>query len=156
MSLSCLVIFRGCPWLVPFHSFQFPLHVPVIFSVCPLHCPCMSLSFIASHFPTSPFVSFGFLVLCLPCSPPSLPLFSLLSPSCPFQFPFMSLSVPLRFPFISHCFPVMSTFCPLHVLAFPFISSPHFPALPCIFPSLPSIFLNKKPGFPTFLQKGCQ
>ena len=157
MSFSCLVIFRGCPRHVPFHSFQFPHHDPVIFSVCPLHFPCMSLSFIASHFPTSPFVSSGFLVLCLLCSPPSLPLFSFLSPSCPFQFPFRSLSVPLRFPFISPCFPVMSTSRPPHVLAFPLISSPHFPALPCIFPSLPGIFFKKKKKthgcFPRFGKK---
>ena len=84
---------RSCP----FHSFQLPLHVPDIFSVCPLHFPCMSRSCVASHFPTSPVVPIGFLVLCFPFIPPALPLFSFLSLSCPFQFPFVSLSFPVAF-----------------------------------------------------------
>ena len=139
--------FPGCPRHVPVHSFQFPLHVPVIFSVCPLHFPCMSLSFIASHFPTSPFVSFGFLVLCLPFSSPLTPLAFI-------SFPLRSLSVALCCLFISSCFPVMSTSCPVHVLACSFISSPHVPALPCIFPSLPGIFPRKDMVFSMFSQKG--
>ena len=153
MSFSCIGFFGGCPRHVPFHSFQFPLHVRVIFSVCPLHCPCMSLSFIASHFPTSPFESFDFLVLCLPCSPPSLPCFSCLSPSCPFQFPFVSLSVPLCFPFISPCFPVMSTSRPLHACislyflhSFP-CTSLHFPFAPRYFP------VKNNTCFPRFRKK---
>ena len=46
-----------------------PLHVPDVFSVCPLHFPCVSRSFFASHFPTSPVVPIGFLVLCFPFIP---------------------------------------------------------------------------------------
>ena len=110
-------------WSCPFHSFQFPLHVPVIFSVCPLHFPCVSRSFVASHFPTSPVVPFGFLFfvfLFIPCNP--LVFISV---------PFMSLSVPLCFPLISRCFPVMSTsyFLP----SFP-CTSLHFPFAPQYFP----------------------
>ena len=92
------------------------------------------------HCRSFPYISlrvlWGFLVLCLPFSPPLTP------PVC-ISFPFMSLSVPCRFPFISLCCPVMSTSCPLHVLAYPFIFSPHFPALPRIFPSLPGFFPEK-------------
>ena len=116
-------------WSCPFHSFQLPLHVPVIFSVCPLHFPCMSRSFGASHFPTSPVVPIGFIALCFPVIPPALPSFSLLSLSCPFQFPFVSLS-----------FPVAFLTCGLP------ISSPHFLALPCISPLL----LQKHRVFPDF------
>ena len=110
-------------WSCPFHSFQLPFHVPVIFSVCPLHCPCMSRSFVASHFPTSPVVPIGFLVLCFSFIPPALPLFAFRSLSCPVQFPFVSLS------------------------------SPHFLALPCISPLLPSIS-RKQHGFPAFSAEG--
>ena len=99
----------------PFHSFQLPLHAPVMFSVCPLHFPCMFRSFVASHFPTSPVVSIGFLVLWFPFIPPALPLFSFLSLSCPFQFPFC-------FRFICPCFPPLIS---LHFLAFP-LCSPAF------------------------------
>ena len=113
-------------WPCPFHSFQLPLHVPDIFSVCPLHFPCMSRSFVASHFPTSPVVPIGFIALCFPVIPPALPSFSFLSLSCPFQFPFVSLS-----------FPVAFLTCGLP------ISSPHFLALPCISPLLPSISRKK-------------
>ena len=109
-------------WSCPFHSFQLPLPVPVILSVCPLHCPCVSRSFVASHFPTSPVVPIGFLVLCFPFIPPALPLFLFLFLSCPFQFPFVSLSFPLAF-----------RSCRLP------ISSP-FLALPCISPLLPRVF----------------
>ena len=116
-------------WSCPFHACQLPLHVPDIFSVCPLHFPCMSRSFVASHFPTFPVVLIGFLVLCFPFIPPALPLFSFLSLACPFQFPFVSLSVPAAF---------LSCRLP--------ISSPHFLALPCISPLLPNIS-RKKHGF---------
>ena len=102
-------------WSCPFHSWQLPLYVPVISLVCPLHLPCMSRSFVASHFPTSPVVPIGFLVLCFPFIPPALPLFLFLSFSCPLQFPFVSLSFPLVF-----------RSCRLP------ISSPHLLALPCI------------------------
>ena len=67
MSCSC-----------PFHSCQLPLHVPVIFSVCPLHFACISRSFVASHFPISRRVDWF--------HSPALPLLSFLSLSCPFQF----------------------------------------------------------------------
>ena len=84
----------------------------------------MSRSFVASHFPTSPIMPIGFLALCFPFIP-ALPLFSLLSLACPFQFPFVSLSVPAAF---------LSSRLP--------ISSPHFLALPCVFLLLP-IFPTK-------------
>ena len=67
-----------------------PPSCPCHFSVCPLHFPCMSRSFVASHFPTSPVVPIGFLVLCFPFIPPALALF------CLFH---VSFSSPL-FPFI--------------------------------------------------------
>ena len=122
---------RSCP----FHSFQLPLHVPDIFSVYPR----MSRSCVASHFPTSPVVPIGFLVLCFPFIPPALPLFSFLSLSCPFQFRFVSLSFPVAF--LSGRLP---------------ISSPHFLALPCISPLLPSISRKKNHGFPAFSQEHVQ
>ena len=85
--------------------------------------PRMSHSFVASHFPTSPIVPIGFLVLCFPFIPPALPLFSFLSLACPFQFPFVSLSFPAAF--LSCRLPVSS---------------------PCISPLLPNIS-RKKHGF---------
>ena len=102
---------------MPLPFFQLPLHVPDIFSVCPLHFPCMCRSCVASHFPTSPVVPIGFLVLCFPFIPPALPLFSFLSLSCPFHFPLLSCHVDFLFP------PLIS----LHFLAFP-LCSPVFPA----------------------------
>ena len=110
-----------------------PPSCPVIFSECPLHFPCMSRSFVARHFPTSPVVPIGFLVLCFPFILPALPLFSLLSLSCPFQFPFVSLSFPVAF---------LSCRLP--------ISSPHFLALSCIFPLLLSISRKKTRFFQRF------
>ena len=107
----------------------------------------MSRSFVASHFPTSPVVPIGFIVLGFPVILPALPLFSFLSLSRPFQFPFDSLS-----------FPVAFLTCRLP------ISSPHFLALPCISPLLPSIlhfpfapqyFPQKNTRFfPAFWQRG--
>ena len=82
-----------------------------------------------SFFFTSPVVPIGFLVLCFPFIPPALPLFSFLSLSCSFQFPFVSLS------FLSCRLP---------------ISSPHFFALPCISPLLPSISRKKTRVFQRF------
>ena len=107
-----------------------------IFSACPCHFPCMSRSFVASHFPISPVVPIGFIALCFPVIPPAPPSFSFLSLSCPFQFPFVSLS-----------FPVAFLTCGLP------ISSPHFLAFPCISPLLPSIS-RKKTVFPSFSQRG--
>ena len=126
-------------WSCPFHSFQLPLHVSDIFSVCPCHFPCMSRSFVASHLPTSPVVPIGFIVLCFPVIPPALPSSSFLSLSCPFQFPFVSLS-----------FPVAFLTCGLPIF------SPHFLALPCISPLLPSISRKKNIVFPAFSQRGVQ
>ena len=64
-------------WSCPFHSFQLPLHVPDIFSVCPCHFPCMSRSFVASHFPTSPVVPIGFIANCFHFCPCHVPFVSL-------------------------------------------------------------------------------
>ena len=79
MSLSC-----------PFQSFQRPLHVPVIFSVCPLHFPCMSvlsLPVISLHLPSCRLVSLSFVSLSFPLHSPC------------FHF------CPLHIPFSSPCFP---------------------------------------------------
>ena len=147
--MSCFHVssFPRMSSLCPRPFLSIPFYVPVIFSVCPFHFPYMAFSFIASHFPTSPFASSGFLVLCLP--------FSLLAF---ISFPFISLSVALWCLFISPCFPIMSTSCPLHVLAFSFISFPHFPVCPCIFPSLPGIFPEKQTQhvFSNVFAKGCK
>ena len=97
----------------------------------------MSRSFVASQFPTSLVVPIGCLVLCFPFIPPALPLFSFLSLSCPFQFPFVSL-----------WFPVAFLSCRLP------ISSPHFLELPCISPLLPSISRKKNSVSPAFSQRG--
>ena len=70
-------------WSCLFHALQLPLQVPDIFSVRPLHFPCMVRSFVASHFPTSPVVPIGVLVLRFPLIPPALPLFSFLSRAPP-------------------------------------------------------------------------
>ena len=109
-----------CPGPVcPVHAVQPPpFHVPDI-------VPCMSRSFVASHFPTSPVVPIGFLVRCFPFLPPALPLFSFLSLACPFQFPLVSLSCPAAF---------LSCRLP--------ISSPHFLRSP--------IFAAKNTFFPRF------
>ena len=77
----------------------------------------MCLLFIATHFPTSPFLSFGFLVL----SSLSFPLPS----PC-------SHSFPRRFPFISPCFPVIPFAVPCMFLHVPLSPPLRFPALPCI------------------------
>ena len=126
MTLNCLLLlafpfivlftFPMMSWSCPFHSSQLPLHVPVIFSVCPLHFPCMSRSFVASHCPTSPVVPIGFLVLCSLLFPPALPLFSFLFfLSCSFQFPFCH---------VDFLFPPLIF---VHFLVFP-LCSPVFPA----------------------------
>ena len=124
MSFFTFPMMSGsCPFYAfnsPFMSLTFSRYVRFIFHVC------MSRSFVASHFPTSPVVPIGFLVLCFPFIPPAFPLFSLLSLACPFQFPFVSLSCPAAF---------LSCRLP--------ISSPHFPALPCMSPLLPNISRKK-------------
>ena len=130
-------------WSCPFHSFQLPLHVPVIFLVCPLHFPCVSRSFVASQFPTSPVVPIGCLVLCFPFIPPALPLFSFLSLSCPFQFPFVSLSFPVAF--LSFRLPIFSLIS-LHFLAFPLCS-------PAFFQRFRKEDVQKHRVFPDFRQK---
>ena len=121
ISSSCPLPFLSIPPSFPWHflgmSASFSMYVP----------------FIASHFPTSPFVSFGFLVLCFPFILPSPPLFSFLSPSFPFQFSFVSLAFPLAFlpfPLPVPCMPCISLyflpFISLHFPAFPFTPG-HFP-----------------------------
>ena len=137
-------------WSCPFHSFQLPLHVPVIFSVCPLHFPCMSRSFVASQFPTSPVVPIGCLVLCFPFILPALPLFSFLSLSCPFQFPFVSLSFPVAF--LLCRLPISSPHF-LHFLAFP-LCSPAFPAQKKRFPAFSQRGRPKTQSFSRFSEKG--
>ena len=102
------------------HSFQLPLHVPVIFSVYPLHFPCMSRSFVASQFPTSPVVPIGCLVF--------------------ISVPFMSRSLPLCFPFISRCFPAMSTSYFLPSFS---CTSLHFPCAPQHFPQKKTRFFQR-------------
>ena len=116
-------------WSCPFHAFQLPLQVPDIFSVCPLHFPCVSRSLrvISLHLPSCRLVSLCF-VSPPPLIPPALPLFSFLSLACPFQFRLLSLSFPAAF---------LSCRLP--------ISSPHFLAVPCISPLLP-----KNMVFPAF------
>ena len=100
-------------WSCPFHSFQLPLHVPVIFSVCPLHFPCMSRSFVASHFPTSPVVPIGFLSFVSLSFPVRSPCFHF----CPFQFLLCPSHFPLLSCHVNFLFPPLMS---LHFLAFPF------------------------------------
>ena len=123
-------------WSCPFHAIQPPLHVPDIFSVCPLHLPCMSRSFVASHFPTSPVV-LGFLVLCFLSFPLHSPCFHF----CPLHVPFSSPLFPFHVPLLS---------CHVDFLFPPLISL----ALPCISPLLPNISSKKNTGFPAFSQLG--
>ena len=121
-------------WSCPFHSFQLPLHVPVIFSVCPLHFSCVPRSFVASHFSTSPVVSIGVLVLCFPFIPPALP-FSFLSLSCPFHVPFSSPLFPFHLPLLScHVDFLFPPLISLHFLAFP-LCSPVFSRTTQVFSS---------------------
>ena len=83
--------------------------------------PFLSLPGISRHLPSCPSVSLSF--VCLAVRPHS-PCFHLF----PLHVPFSSPSFPFHFPLLS----CHVTFCPLQVLAFPFVSSPHFPAL--VFP----------------------
>ena len=137
-------------WSCPFHSFQLPLHVPVIFSVCPLHFPCMFRSFVASHFPTSPVVPIGFLVLCFPF----IPLHSLCFHFCPFHVPFSSPLFPFHFPLLScHVDFLFPPLISLHFLAFP-VCSPVYPAKKTrIFQRFRKEDVNKHRVFPDFRQK---
>ena len=104
--------------------FNCPLQVPDIFSVCPLHFPCMPRSFVASHVPTSPsclLVSLCFVSL-------SFPLHSPCFHFCPVHVPFSSPLFPFHFPLLSchvdFLFPLLIS---LHFLAFPLCST-IFPA----------------------------
>ena len=130
-------------WSCPLHCFQLPLHVPVIFSVCPLHFPCMSRSFVASQFPASRVVPIGCLVL-----PYSFYLhspcfhFCPSSPWFPFHFPLLSCHVDFLFP------PLIS----LHFLACP-LCSPAFPAKNTGFSSVFAKRTSKNRVFPDFRQK---
>ena len=121
---------------------------PLPFLSTPASCPCHFLSvsasfsmyvpFIASHFPASPLVSFGFLVLCFPFILPSLPLhFS----SFPFQFPFVSPSFPFHFLLLSCQFHFLSPACSCILFYFPVMSPSFSLHFPCIAPSFPSILV---------------
>ena len=123
-------------WSCPFHAVQPPLHVPDIFSVCPLHFPMYVPFFRRESFPYISRRADWFPCALFPFPSPCTPLFSFLSLACPFQFPFVSLACPAAF---------LSCRLP--------ISSPHFLALPCISPLLPNISI-KKHGFPAFSQLG--
>ena len=76
-------------------------------------CPVLSLQVISLHLPSCRLVSLCFVSFSL-------------SLSCPFRFPFVSLAFPAAF---------LSCRLP--------ISSPHFLALPCISPLLPSLSRKK-------------
>ena len=87
------------------------------FLSAPPSCPCHFLGMSASFSMYVPFFrceSFPYISRradWFPCIPPALPLFSFLSLSCSFQFPFVSLSFPsfpctsLHFPFAPQHFP---------------------------------------------------
>ena len=117
------------PWTSLHFPFARQYHVPSI----PFNSPFMPLTF-------SRYVRFIFHV----CPVLSLRVICRLVSSC-----FVSLSFsctplalfPFQFPFVSLSFPVAFLSCRLP------ISSPHFLALPCISPLLPSISRNKH-GFP--------
>ena len=127
-SSNCRAVLGGGSGPVPSMPFNPPFMSLTVSPVCPLHCPCMSRSFVASHFPTSPVVPIGFPVrLCLQSH-------VFISVPC------MSLSVPFCFPVMSRCFPVMSTSYVLPPISL------HFLAFPLCSP----IFLAKKHGFPAF------
>ena len=125
MSSSCPRPFLSIPPSCPCHclgmSASFCMYVPFF------HCQSFPYSL-----PSCPLVSLSF--VCLSVSPHS-PCFYLFPLHVPFSCPLV--------PFHSPCFPVMSTSCPLHVLAFSFISSP---ALPCI-PLRSLVFFPIKNGF---------
>ena len=112
-------------WSCSFHSFQLPLHVPDIFSVCPRHFPFPYISRRADWFH------------CFPVIPPCTPLVFI-------SVPVMFLSVPLCFPFISRCFSDMSTSYFL----------PSFPCISLRVPFAPQYFPQKKHGFSAFSQRG--
>ena len=126
------------PFNSPFMSLSFSRYVRFIFHVCPV----LSLRVMSLHLPSCRLVSLSFVSL-------SFPLHSPCFHFCPFHVPFSSPLFPFHFPLLS-----------CHV------DSPHFLALPCIFPLLPSISQNtlffqhfRKEGvkkhrvFPDFRQK---
>ena len=110
-------------WSCPFHSFQLPLHVPDIFSVCPLFSMYVPF-FRCESFPYISRRPIGFLVLCFPFIVFALPWFSFLSLSCPFQFPLFPFHFPLLSCYVDFLLPPLIS---LHFLAFP-LCSPVFPA----------------------------
>ena len=149
-SPSCPCHVPACPmvsssWLLPFLSipFSFPCH----FLGMSASCSSMYLS-LPVIFPTSPFVFFDFLVLCVPFIAPLH--VSFLSPSFPFQLPFVSLSFPFAFLFLSPACSCISLlpFFPVHV---PFI----FPALPLRFPFTPRYFFLMSNTSQNFGQASC-
>ena len=88
--------------------------------------------FIASHFPTSPFVPFGFLMFI----PPSLRS----SRSFPLHLPFGPFLFPSHFPLLSCHFHFVSSACPCISLCFLRFISLHFLAFPLRSP----VFFSKK------------
>ena len=116
------------PFNSPFMSLTFSRYVRFVFHVCPV----LSLRVISLHLPSCRLVSLCFVSLS----------FSLHSPCfhfCPFHVPFSSPLFPFHFPFA-----FLSCRLP--------ISSPHFPALPCVSPLLPSIS-RKQHGFSSVFRK---
>ena len=83
-------------WSCPFHSFQLPLHVPVILSVCPLDFPCMSRSFVS--FPYISRRADWFPCALFPFHSPCTPLVPFSSPLFPFHFPLLSYHFLPSFP----------------------------------------------------------
>ena len=116
---------------VPSMPFNPPFMSLTFSPVCPLHCPCMSRSFVASHFPTSHVVPIGFLVRCFPCPSETLPAIACFD-FCPLHVPFSSLLFACHVPLLS---------CHVNFL-FPPPISLHFLAFPLCSP----IFLAKKHG----------
>ena len=132
MFLSCPVISHD--FLVMSLS-SFPCHFLGMPASCSMYVP-----FIPSHFPTSPIISFDFLVLCFPFIPLR---FSFFSPAFPFQSSFVSLSFPLAF--LSFPLPVLCV--SLHVPLCPLVSPSFCLHFPCISPSFPA-FSDKHASFP--------
>ena len=128
-------------WSCPFHSFQL-----VIFSVCPLHFPCMSRSFVASHLPSCRLVSLSFVSLSFPLHSPCFHV-------CPFYVPFSSPLFLFHFPLLSCHFDFLFPLISLHFLAFP-LCSPVFPATKTrVFQRFHKEDVQKDRVFPDFLQK---
>ena len=95
-------------WSCPFHSFQLPLHAPVIFHAC----PGLSLRVSSRHLPSCRLVALSF-VRC------SFPLHSPCFHFCRFHVPFSSPLFPFHFPLLScHVDFLFPPLISLHILAF--------------------------------------